>query len=288
MTRWLVTGSRGQLGTDLQGLLDGEPVLALDLPELDITQEGSLRQVVEDFVPEVVLNAAAYTNVDGAEADPETAHAVNADAPGVLARVCAARGILLVHVSTDYVFAGDGTRPYDVDEPVDPRSVYGRTKAAGERAVLEAGLPAYVVRTAWVYGAGGNNFVKTMARLERERDELSVVDDQRGSPTWSFHLARGLLDVVRTRPAYGVYHCTNAGDTTWHGFARAIFEELGADPERVKPIDTASYPRPAPRPAYSVLSSRAWEQAGLTPLPHWREALREAFATIGDSFRPAA
>ncbi len=285
MSRWLITGARGQLGTDLQALLAGEPVVAVDLPEVDITDEAAVRRLVADERPEVVVNAAAFTNVDAAEEQPEVAQAVNGDAPGILARACREHGALLVHVSTDYVFAGDAEVPYDVDAPVDPRSVYGRTKAAGEAAVREAGGPAYVVRTAWVYGAGGGNFVKTMARLEKERDTVSVVDDQRGSPTWSLHLGRGLVGLARSSAPHGTYHCTGGGDTTWYGFARAIFEELGADPSRVHPTDTASFPRPAPRPAYSVLSPRAWLEAGLAPMPHWRDALAEAFATVGDAFR---
>lgn len=285
MSEWLITGSKGQLGTDLQQLLAGQDVVAVDLPELDITDAEATTAFVAEHRPRVLLNAAAYTNVDGAEADPDTAHAVNAVAPGILARACRDVGATLVHVSTDYVFAGDAVTPYEVDAPVAPRSVYGRTKADGERAVLDSGAKAYVVRTAWVYGVGGKNFIKTMCRLERERDTVSVVDDQRGSPTWSLHLARGLLALVATEPAPGVYHCTSSGDTTWYGFARAIFEEIGADPARVLPIGTASYPVPAPRPAYSVLSARAWLEAGLPPMAHWRDALAEAFATAGDAFR---
>jgi hypothetical protein len=181
----------------------------------------------------------------------------------------------------------DGTEPYDVDDPTGPRSAYGRTKLAGELAVREI-LPAasYVVRTAWVYGATGSNFVKTMARLESERETVSVVDDQRGSPTWSRDLAAGLLVLAGSDAPAGTYHATNAGDTTWHGFTRAIFEELGADPARVLPTTSDAYPRPAPRPAYSVLSPRAWDSAGLPALRGWREALAEAFRTSGDAFRP--
>jgi dTDP-4-dehydrorhamnose reductase len=194
-------------------------------------------------------------------------------------------------VSTDYVFAGDGTQPYGVADPVAPRSAYGRSKLAGERAV-RAALPggSYVVRTAWVYGATGGNFVKTVARLERDRPALEVVDDQRGSPTWSADLARGLVALGRSALSHGVppgvYHCTNAGDTTWYGLARAVFAELGADPDRVCPTTTDRFPRPAPRPAYSVLSPAAWLAAGLPPMPPWRDALARAFAAAGAAFRP--
>ena len=186
-----------------------------------------------------------------------------------------------MHVSTDYVFPGDGHAPYEPDDATGPRSAYGRTKLAGEQAV-RALLPAggYVVRTAWLYGAAGNNFVKTMARLEGERETVDVVDDQHGSPTWSADLAAGLADLVATRPKPGVYHAANAGSTTWYGLARAVFEELGADPHRVRPTTTDAFPRPAPRPAYSVLSTRSWQAAGLRPLRPWREALRLALAQM--------
>lgn len=279
--RALVTGAGGQLGSDLLDLLGGSAT-GLDRAGLDVTDAAAVRAAVEGF--DVVFNAAAWTDVDGAETAEEAAYAVNATAPRLLADACRATGAALVHVSTDYVFAGDADGPYDVDDPTGPASAYGRTKLAGEQAVRTA-LPAhFVVRTAWVYGATGRNFVKTMARLERERETLTVVDDQRGSPTWSRHLAQGLVALAGTR-AYGTYHLTGGGETTWCGFARAVFEELGADPERVRPCTTADFPRPAPRPAYSVLSDRAWRAAGLTPLPHWRDALRDAFATAGAALR---
>ena len=291
MTRWLVTGSYGQLGTDLQEVLRADSaaeVRAVDVDVLDITDSAAVNAVVADFRPDVLVNAAAFTAVDAAEEQEELAYRVNATGPAVLATALAKSGSgRLVHVSTDYVFAGDASRPYEVDDEPTPRSAYGRTKLAGERAVREL-LPeaSYVVRTAWVYGATGANFVKTMARLEAERDTVNVVDDQRGSPTWSMDLAKALVELARSEAPTGTYHCTGSGETTWCGFTKAIFEELGADPDRVHPITTDEYPRPAPRPAYSVLSDRAWRQAGLTPMPHWRDALRSAFATAGEAFRP--
>ena len=282
--RALVVGAGGQLGSDLMRALPS--ARGLTRADLDVTDGAAVRAAVGDWAlavrdlpgPMTVFNAAAWTNVDGAEAEEEAAYAANATAPAHLAVAAESVGAALVHVSTDYVFPGDATEPYEVDDATGPRSAYGRTKLAGEQAVLAASVGSYVVRTAWVYGATGGNFVKTIARLERERDTLSVVDDQRGSPTWSLDLARGLVALARRRPAPGVYHCTNAGEATWYEFARAIFEELGADPERVTPCTTADFPRPAPRPAYSVLSDRAWRDAGLEPLPHWRDALRTAFA----------
>lgn len=287
--RWLITGSYGQLGTDLQGVLAATPddvVLGVDVDVLDITDPAAVGAAVEEFAPDVLVNAAAYTAVDAAEDNESLAFAVNATGPAVLATAMARQGGRLVHVSTDYVFAGDGVRPYEVDDPPDPRSAYGRTKLAGELAVREL-LPehSYLVRTAWVYGGNGANFVKTMVRLESERDTLSVVDDQRGSPTWSADLARALVELARSSAAPGTYHCTGTGDTTWFGFTQAIFRELGADPARVLPTTTDAFPRPAPRPAYSVLSDAAWRAAGLTPMPGWRDALHSAFATVGDQLR---
>ncbi len=273
--RWLVTGAGGQLGADLLRVLAGADVVGLGRRELDVTDPHALRRAVAGR--DVLLNAAAWTDVDGAESAEAAAYAVNAAASALLAEACADAGALLVHVSTDYVFAGDASPPYTEDMPVGPRSAYGRTKAAGEQSVLARGGRAYVVRTAWLYGDTGRNFVRTMVRLEGERETVSVVDDQHGSPTWSRHLATGLVELAGSGAPYGIYHCTNAGETTWCGLARAVFAELGADPGRVHPTSSAAYPRPAPRPAYSVLSGAKWRAAGLTPLPGWREALAEAF-----------
>jgi dTDP-4-dehydrorhamnose reductase len=278
-TRWLVTGAGGQLGTDVVAALRGHEVQALTRAELDIADSASVVRVMDEFAPDVVVNAAAYTAVDAAESDEDAAHRVNAAGPAVLAAALAGTAARLIHLSTDYVFAGDASRPYDVDDPTGPKSAYGRTKLAGELAVREL-LPdaSYVVRTAWVYGATGANFVKTMARLESEREVVDVVDDQRGSPSWTADLAAALVELGGSPAASGTYHCTNGGDTTWFGLARAVFEELGADPGRVRPTTTDAFPRPAPRPAYSVLSDRAWREAGLTPMSHWRDALEAAFA----------
>jgi dTDP-4-dehydrorhamnose reductase len=286
--RWLVVGAGGQLGTDLMRVLDGQYVIGLTRHELDITDVDAVARAVAAVVPSVIVNAAAYTAVDAAETDEAAAFIANVTAPAALAGAAANAGATFVHVSTDYVFAGDATAPYDEAAATEPKSAYGRTKLAGEHAVLAAFPDAYVVRTAWVYGASGANFVKTMARLERERETVSVVDDQRGSPTWSHDLARGLVELGSSGAAGGIYHCTNTGETTWFGFTRAIFEELGADPERVLPTTTAAFPRPAPRPAYSVLGNRRWIEAGLDPLPHWRAALHDAFASAPDELRGTA
>jgi dTDP-4-dehydrorhamnose reductase len=289
--KWLITGARGQLGTDLQAVLaevDGSDILATNSAALPITDAFAVYEVVENFGPDVIVNATAYTAVDKAEEDEQAAYELNAVGPANLALAASRVNAKLIHVSTDYVFPGDATEPYEVDSPTEPRSAYGRTKLAGELAVRELlPLTGFVVRTAWVYGAAPDrgNFVKTMVRLEKSRDTITVVADQHGSPTWSFDLARGLVELAQSSAPAGIYHCTNSGDTTWCDFAKAVFEEVGADPSRVHPITTAEYPTPAARPAYSVLDDSAWIAAGLTPMPHWREALHAAFATSGDAFR---
>ncbi|WP_250282394.1 dTDP-4-dehydrorhamnose reductase [Frankia sp. CiP1_Cm_nod2] len=298
----MVTGAGGQLGVDLCRLLEADERVhawaGLTRAELDVTDPARVRAVVRDQARPariqgglVVVNTAAWTDVDGAESDEAGAYAVNAAAPAQLAAACAEAGATLLHVSTDYVFDGTADKPYETGHPTAPRSAYGRTKLAGEQAVLALCPSSYVVRTAWVYGASGRNFVRTIARLARERDTLAVVDDQRGSPTWSVDLAAGLIDLVAAgtagagRAAGGLYHCTGGGDTTWFGFARAVVAELGMDPEKVRPTTTDAFPRPAPRPAYSVLSPRSWTDAGLRPLRPWREALAEAFARSGNALR---
>jgi dTDP-4-dehydrorhamnose reductase len=284
-TAWLVTGARGQLGGDLLAVLarrPGDPVTALGHAELDLTDERQVRDVVRDWLDgvrgarPVVLNAAAYTAVDAAESDEETALLVNGRAPGWLAEELAGRG-RLVHVSTDYVFDGEATEPYPVDAPVAPRSAYGRTKAAGERAVAAAGGDATVVRTAWVYGAHGGNFVRTMAGRALDGAPVSVVDDQVGSPTWAADLATGLVALgARPGPVPPVLHRTDAGAVSWYGLARAVYEEVGADPALVTPTTTEAFPRPAPRPAWSVLDGSAWLAAGLPAPRPWRTALHLA------------
>lgn len=278
--RWLVTGANGQLGRDLVQQLARQDVTALTRADLDLRDESSVRAFVGDWLAAggddaVVVNTAAYTAVDAAESDEATAAVVNGAAPGWLAETVRGRG-RLIHLSTDYVFAGDATTPYEPHDPPGPRTAYGRTKLAGERAVLGAAPEVYVVRTAWVYAAHGSNFVRTMLRLEREQETVSVVDDQRGSPTWTHHLAEGVLELAGSNAPAGVYHCVGAGVATWRELAAAVFEAVGADPARVLPVSTAEHPRPAPRPAYSVLSTRAWTEAGLSALPPWREGVRGA------------
>lgn len=285
MATWLIAGGNGQLGRDLTEVLADQPVVALDLPDLDITDPTSIADVLDGTTPDVVVNAAAYTAVDAAETDEGTANRVNGVAPGLLAQACAARAdVQLVQVSTDYVFAGDATQPYPEAATPDPRSAYGRSKLLGEEAVVQA-LPdrSYIVRTAWLYGRHGANFVKTMLRLAGEHDTLEVVDDQVGQPTWSWDLAAQIRLLVEAEAPAGIYHGTNSGRTSWFGLTREIFRLSGLDPERVQPTTTDKFPRPAPRPAFSVLGHDAWAQVGLAPMRSWDEALEEALA--GGGFR---
>jgi dTDP-4-dehydrorhamnose reductase len=216
-----------------------------------------------------------------AEEHEAEAFAVNAIGPSGLATACARTGARLVHISTDYVFDGLSTTPYPEDAPMRPRSAYGRTKTAGEWAA-RAVLPdrSWVVRTAWLYGRHGPNFVKTMIRLEREEDTIDVVDDQRGQPTWSRDVAERIVALVDTDAPPGTYHTTSSGETTWYGLAREVFQLLRADPDRVHPTTTDKFPRPAPRPSYSVLSHAGWGQIGLRPLRPWQDALTEALPIL--------
>ena len=288
--RWLITGARGQLGTDVLKVLAERPdaeVRGFGSAELDITDRAAIAAVFADFRPDVVINAGAYTAVDQAEQDEERAFAVNATGPALLAAEAARTGVRLLHLSTDYVFDGTATEPYPVDAATNPKSAYGRTKLAGELAVRElAPELGYVIRTAWVYGAGGKNFVKTMARLQASRDTLTVVGDQIGSPTWTYDLAGRLVDLATSDAPAGIYHLTGGGSTSWHGFAQAVFVELGHDPDRVQAITTEQYPTPAARPAFSVLSDAEWLAAGLPPMMAWRDALATAFAADRSAYLP--
>jgi dTDP-4-dehydrorhamnose reductase len=278
-TRVLVTGAEGMLGADVVPVLSaaGLDVTPAGRAAVDVTDAAAVASAVAGHG--VVVNCAAWTAVDDAESAEGRAFDVNATAAASLAGACADAGARLVHVSTDYVFDGSARTPYAEDAPIAPRTAYGRTKAAGEWAV-RARLPdrSWILRTAWLYGEHGPNFVRTMARLEAERDVVDVVDDQWGQPTWTLDVARRIADVLRVGPPAGTYHATSAGRTTWFGLARAVFALLGADPERVRPTTSAAFVRPAPRPAWSVLGHEGWARAGLDPLPDWEDALRRAAA----------
>ena len=284
--RLVITGAGGQLGGCLAALATdrGRDVLALTSSQWDITDPGAAERIIASG--DVVVNCAAYTDVDGAESDEAGAYAVNAAGPEHVARACARAGARLIHVSTDYVFSGDfgdgEPRPYEPGDEADPRGVYARSKLAGERAVLAA-LPeasqGIVVRTAWVYTGGtGKDFVAVMRRLAAGHGPVDVVDDQTGSPTYVADLAAALLQVADDRVPGPILHAANGGEVSRFGQARAVFEECGADPARVRPVSTARFPRPAPRPAYSALGGRQSTAAGLAPLRPWRDALVAALA----------
>lgn len=301
--RVLVTGGAGQLGRWLRARASAAlDVRAPGRGELDLSCSESVAAALESHAPDVVLNAAAFTAVDAAEEHPAAAEAANVDGAARLAAACAERGIGLAHVSTDYVpglhgvLADAATRPAlralpPEDLPSAPPGVYADTKWRGELAVRAAHPAAVVVRTAWVYtgparaalGLGGSDFVATMLRLERDHETITVVDDQWGSPTYAADLAGGLLTLAarlaEPEPAVRgtVLHLAGAGRATWHELAAEVFALAGADPARVHPVTTAEFPRPAPRPSFSVLSGREWTHEGLAPAPHWRDALRRAF-----------
>lgn len=276
--RWLVTGAGGQLGHHVVDQLDAADVVALTRSELDITSAAAVEAAVRRLRPEVLINAAAYTAVDAAEADEDAAFAVNATGPRLLAEALATHGGRLVHVSTDYVFAGRAERPYEPDDPTGPATAYGRTKLAGEQAARAALADCYVVRSAWVYGGPGPNFVDTMLGLERTRDTVDVVADQTGSPTWARDLAAALIAIGSSDAPPGVVHYVNSGAATWHELAAETFRAAGADPARVRPVSSAQFVRPAPRPAWSVLSTRSWTARGLPAPRDWRAALHACVA----------
>jgi dTDP-4-dehydrorhamnose reductase len=269
----LVTGGRGQLGRSVVARAEGHTVWAPDVDELDICDAAQCARVAGH---DLVINAAAYTAVDKAETERDRAFAINRDGAGNLARACAERGIRFLHVSTDYVFDGTGTRPYREDDPIAPLGVYGASKAEGEQAVHEAG--GTVVRTSWLFAEGGPSFVHTMLRLAKERPVLRVVGDQRGCPTYAGDLADALLQLT---PRERTYHYCNAGETTWHAFATAIIEEarrrVPLACERIEAITTAEYPTPAKRPAYSVLATTRIRDAGIVP-PSWQPGLARVVA----------
>lgn len=284
----VVAGGSGQVGRWL-GELGGPVVKALPSNELDVTDAKATSLVLSELAPDWVINCAAYTAVDAAEDEPELAAAINARGAENLARAASEVGSRFIQVSTDYVFGESSVleEPLAEDHPCSPMSVYGRTKLEGEEAVRAVCPDSTIVRTAWVYTGParsrlelpGNDFVTTMLALESSRETLTVVDDQFGSPTFAYDLAAGLLQLVKTGAGAGTtVHVAGGGRASWFDLARAVFEEIGADPGRVKRCATEDFARPAPRPAYSVLSSVVWESAGLPPLREWRDALSASFA----------
>jgi len=273
--RILIAGAAGMLGQDLQKALAGRDVTALSRADLDVTDRDAVLAAAAGH--DVIVNASAYTKVDDAETHEDDAYAINALGTENLAVAAERNGARFVTVSTDYVFDGHATEPYAEDTPRDPINAYGRTKAAGEELALAAHPDGtFVVRTAWLYGAGGPNFAKTMVKLAGSHEIVSVVDDQLGQPTWTGDLAAQIVALLDSDAPAGVYHGTNSGQTSWYGFARAVFAQAGLDPERVKPTDSSTFVRPAPRPSYSVLGHDGWARAGLAPLRPWEDALAAA------------
>ena len=273
--KYLITGAAGMLGQDLQKALTGRDVTALGRADLDVTDLDAVRAAVAGH--DVVINASAYTKVDDAESNEADAFAVNAKGAQNLAIAASETGAKLVQVSTDYVFDGSATSPYDETTPLNPISAYGRTKAEGERLALSAHPDGtFIVRTAWLYGAGGPNFAKTMLRLAASHDTVSVVTDELGQPTWTGDLARQIVELLDADATPGVYHATNSGEASWFDFTQEIFRVVGLDPARVTPTTSAQFVRPAPRPDYSVLGHDAWARAGISPMRNWRAALSAA------------
>lgn len=280
--RWLVVGSAGMLGSDLVSFLAsrGEWVLGVDRDKIDILQPASIAKVLSGAGVDVIVNCAAWTAVDAAETAEADALALNGIAPGYLAAQARALGSMLVQVSTDYVFDGESRRPYTEDSPAAPRSAYGRTKLAGELAVRKAHPHGHlIVRTAWLYGANGACFPKTIARLARERGALNVVDDQVGQPTWTRDVAAIVVALVRAN-ARGTFHATSSGQASWYEFAQAVVESAGMDALVVSPANSMDIVRPAPRPAYSVLAHGALLEAGVLPIAPWRDRWNEAAPEI--------
>lgn len=272
------------LGRDLVEVLRGlnEPVIAATRQDLDIADRLSVRTVVSRYQPTVIVNCAAWTRFHEAETGEAAAFLVNGKGVRELAAICSERSIRLVHLSSDYVFDGAGSRPYAEDAATRPINAYGRTKLAGEQAVLEL-LPddGTIVRTAWLYGQHGTNFIRTMVRLERSRETVDVVDDQWGQPTWTMDLVHQIVALVRYG-ASGVFHGTSSGETTWYDVARMVFRLLGADPGRVRPVHSGQIAGGELRPRYTVLGHAAWREAGLTPIRHWAAALTESFSLLAE------
>ncbi len=282
----LVTGVGGQLGFDMVNELKarGHETVGVDIQEMDITDAVSVDKVIRETAPDAVIHCAAYTAVDAAEDNEELCHKVNVDGTRNIANVCRALDIKMVYISTDYVFEGKGERPWEPDDEKKPQSVYGKTKYEGELAVQNALEKYFIVRIAWVFGVNGKNFVKTMLKLAENHDTVKVVNDQFGSPTYTFDLAKLLADMVETEK-YGVYHATNEGICSWYEFACAIFEKAGlGEKMTVLPVTTAEYGAKAVRPFNSRMSKEKLTENGFRRLPTWQDALERYLAELMPNF----
>lgn len=276
MIRILVTGANGQLGSQLKMIADSYNNLSFfftDLPEFDISSSYQIDSAFEKYKPNWLINCAAYTAVDKAEADQELAELINSQAPALLATSCEQHNCRMIHVSTDYVFDGNRSRPYKEDHEKNPNGVYARTKSVGEDLVLYNNSGSIIIRTSWLYSAFGNNFMKTMIRLAKEKGHLRVVADQVGTPTWTGDLAWVILTAISNNIAPGIYHFSNEGICSWYDFAKAIIE-LDEIDATVEPITTKDYPTAAPRPYYSVLDKSLIKATLSLTIPHWRDSLK--------------
>lgn len=286
MTRILITGANGQLGNALRLELAGDPnidAVYTDVEDLDITNAEAVENFLRDNAIEMMVNCAAYTAVDRAESDELRAAAINTEAVGIIGQAAGRLGIRVIHISTDYVFSGESYRPYEEKDEPFPQSIYGRTKLEGEGLLTSFCKDAVIIRTAWLYSEFGNNFVKTMLRLAGEREELGVVSDQIGTPTYAGDLAAAIHAVIRSdewKP--GIYHFTDEGVASWYDFAKSIFEIAGKD-IRVKPLLTSEYPTAARRPMYSVLSKNKIKRTYNIEIPYWRESLEKCIGRLGNT-----
>ncbi|WP_366923771.1 dTDP-4-dehydrorhamnose reductase [Metallumcola ferriviriculae] len=275
----LVTGAGGMLGTDIMHAFKEHNTLGLTKPELDITKIDQVTKTIGQYKPDLVINCAAYTKVDDCEINKDLAFKVNALGPRNLAIACQSQAAAIVHISTDYVFDGTANRPYTEFDSTKPLGVYGQSKFAGEQLIKSLMTRHFIIRTSWLYGANGPNFVETMLRLAKEYSEIKVVNDQQGSPTYTKDLAQAVVELIKT-PAYGLYHLTNSGNCTWYQFAKEIFRIEGID-IKVNPCTTEAFPRPAPRPKYSVMENYFWKLHGRPPMRDYKEALKEYLDSRG-------
>ena len=279
-----VTGVKGQLGYDVMNELArrGLERIGVDVEEMDITDAGACERVIKEAAPDAVIHCAAYTAVDAAEDNRDLCHMVNGEGTKHIAKVCGELDIPMMYISTDYVFNGQGERPWEPDDHREPLNVYGLTKYEGEIAVEQLLKKYFIVRIAWVFGINGKNFIKTMLRLGKERGAVSVVDDQIGSPTYTYDLARLLVDMIQT-DRYGRYHATNEGLCSWYEFACEIFRQAGMDEVKVTPVDSASYPAKAKRPFNSRMSKEKLTENGFERLPSWQDALGRYLKVLSEA-----
>lgn len=282
MMKVLVTGYKGQLGYDVVNELEkrGHEAIGVDVEEMDITDAAVVKRVITDTAPDAVIHCAAYTAVDAAEDQEELCRKVNAFGTENIAKVCGDLDIKMMYISTDYVFDGQGERPWEPDDPRDPMNVYGQTKYEGELAVEKHVKKFFLVRIAWVFGVNGKNFIKTMLRLGEERGEVGVVADQIGSPTYTYDLARLLVDMIETEH-YGRYHATNEGLCSWYEFAVEIFRQAGMDQVKVNPLTSDQFPAKAKRPMNSRMSKEKLDEKGFQRMPSWQDALSRYLEAIG-------